>query len=79
VAIFISDKVYDEIKNHEHIKTRDLGFVELKNVKQPVHLFAIANNGIVVPSRDELKGKTKQPTNRLAVLPFVKYECRSRE
>jgi len=70
-GIFISDKVYDEIKNHKNIKTRDLGFVELKNVKQPVHLFAIANNGIVVPSREELKGKTKQPTNRLAVLPFV--------
>ena len=70
-GIFISEKVYDEIKNHEHIKTRDLGFVELKNVKQPIHLFAIANNGIVVPSREELKGKTKQPSNRLAVLPFV--------
>ena len=70
-GIFISEKVYDEIKNHENIKTRDLGFVELKNVKQPVHLFAIANNGIVVPSRDELKGKTKQPNNRLAVLPFL--------
>ena len=70
-GIFISEKVYDEIKNHEHIKTRDLGFFELKNVKQPIHLFAIANNGIVVPSRDELKGKTKQPANRLAVLPFV--------
>ena len=70
-GIFISEKVYDEIKNHEHIKTRDLGFVELKNVKQAIHLFAIANNGIVVPSRDELKGKTKQPANRLAVLPFV--------
>ncbi|HET6723280.1 MAG TPA: adenylate/guanylate cyclase domain-containing protein, partial [Chitinophagaceae bacterium] len=70
-GIFISEKVYDEIKNHENIKTREMGFFELKNVKQPVHLFAIANEGIVVPSRDELKGKTKQPTNRLAVLPFV--------
>ena len=48
-----------------------MGFFELKNVKQPVHLYAIANEGIVVPSRDELKGKTKQPNNRLAVLPFV--------
>ena len=70
-GIFISEKVYDELKNHENIKTRDLGFFELKNVKQPVHLFAIANEGIKVPSRDELKGKTKQPANRLAVLPFV--------
>ena len=70
-GIFISEKVYDEIKNHENIKTRDMGFFELKNVKQPVHLYAIANEGIIVPSRDELKGKTKQPNNRLAVLPFV--------
>ena len=70
-GIFISEKVYDEIKNHDNIKTRDLGFFELKNVKQPVHLFAIANEGLAVPSRDELKGKTKQPNNRLAVLPFV--------
>ena len=70
-GIFISEKVHDEIKNHDNIKTRDLGFFELKNVKQPIHLFAIANEGLVVPSRDELKGKTKQPTNRLAVLPFV--------
>jgi adenylate cyclase len=70
-GIFISEKVFDEIKNHDNIKTRDMGFFELKNVKQPVHLYAIANEGIIVPSRDELKGKTKQPTNRLAVLPFV--------
>jgi len=70
-GIFISEKVYDEIKNHDNIKTRDMGFFELKNVKQPVHLYAIANEGIIVPSRDELKGKTKQPNNRLAVLPFV--------
>ncbi|MDX2049062.1 MAG: adenylate/guanylate cyclase domain-containing protein [Chitinophagaceae bacterium] len=70
-GIFISEKVFDEIKNHDNIKTRDMGFFELKNVKQPVHLYAIANEGIIVPSRDELKGKTKQPANRLAVLPFV--------
>ena len=70
-GVFISDKVFDEIKNHENIKTRDLGYFELKNVTQAVRLYAIANEGIIVPSRDELKGKTKQPTNRLAVLPFV--------
>jgi TolB-like protein len=43
----------------------------LKNVKLPVEIFAVSNSGLVVPSRDELKGKTKPPANRLAVLPFV--------
>lgn len=70
-SIFISEKVYDEIRNQESIQARELGIFELKNVKQPVRVFAIANGGIVVPSRGALSGKTTQPSNRLAVLPFV--------
>lgn len=70
-SIFISEKIADEIKNQSDISFRELGYFELKNVKQPVRIFAISNEGLVVPSRDELKGKTKPPANRLAVLPFV--------
>ena len=70
-AVFISGKVHDEIKNHDEIKTQELGFFELKNIKEPVSIYAIANPGIVVPSFAELKGKTRPPVNRLAVLPFV--------
>jgi TolB-like protein/class 3 adenylate cyclase/Flp pilus assembly protein TadD len=70
-GIFISEKVFDEIKNQQHISTREMGYFELKNVKQPVRIFAIANEGVVVPARGAVKGKTKQPGNRLAVLPFV--------
>lgn len=70
-AVFISGKVYDEIKNHERIKAQQLGYFELKNVKEPVSIYAISNHGIVVPSAIGLKGKTKAPVNRIAVLPFV--------
>lgn len=70
-SILISEKVLDEIKNQAAIQWRELGYFEMKNVKQPVRVYAIANNGIVVPDRAELQGKTKQPVNRLAVLPFV--------
>jgi adenylate cyclase len=70
-GIFISEKVNDDLKNQSSISTREMGYFELKNVKQPVRVFAIANNGIVVPGRDEVKGKRKQTANRLAVLPFV--------
>ena len=70
-SVFISEKVFDEIKNQENITAREMGYFELKNVIKPVRIFAIDNKGLVVPARDELKGKTKQPTNRLAVLPFV--------
>ncbi|MBK8554127.1 MAG: hypothetical protein IPL53_24990 [Ignavibacteria bacterium] len=63
--------MFDEIRNQENISAREMGYFELKNVLKPVRIFAIDNKGLVVPSRDELKGKTKLPTNRLAVLPFV--------
>jgi adenylate cyclase len=70
-GILISEKVFDEIKNQDSIRTRELGYFELKNVKVPIRIFAIANDGIAVPSRENLKGKTRHPGNRLAVLPFV--------
>jgi TolB-like protein/Flp pilus assembly protein TadD len=70
-GIFISEKVYDEIKNQSSILTREMGYFELKNIRLPVRVYAISNDGIVVPNRDEVKGKTKEPGNRLAVLPFV--------
>jgi len=70
-GIFVSEKVYDEIRNQENIHTREMGYFELKNIKHPVRIFAIANNGIVVPGRDEVRGKTQATQNRLAVLPFV--------
>jgi TolB-like protein len=74
-GVFISEKVYDDIKNQEHISTREIGSFELKNVKQPVRVFAIANPGFPVPSRNEVRGKLNQPTNRLAVLPFENFSA----
>lgn len=70
-SVLISEKVYDEIKNQEGVNTTDLGYFEFKNVLKPIHVYAIANAGIVIPSRELLKGKTKAPSNKLAVLPFV--------
>ncbi len=70
-SILLSEKVYDELKNQEKVSVKQLGMFEFKNVKYPVKIFAVANSGIVVPKRADLTGKTTQPSNRLAVLPFV--------
>ena len=69
-GVFISEKVYDDIKNQKDIKTHEIGSFELKNVKQPIRVFAISNPGFPVPSRSVINGKLNQPINRLAVLPF---------
>jgi len=70
-SIFISEKLYDDIKNHESIQAKMLGYFELKNVKQSIQVYALTNMGLIVPSRDEVKGKIKETLNSLAVLPFA--------
>jgi class 3 adenylate cyclase/TolB-like protein/tetratricopeptide (TPR) repeat protein len=59
-SVFISDKVYDEVKNQAGIQTVSMGPFELKNVGKPIEVFAIANPGLVVPRRNQLTGKGKR-------------------
>ena len=83
-SVLISDKVNDEIHNHPDIKTVSMGHYQLKNIERKVEVFAIANEKLVIPSPNSLKGKTsekKPPVVRrikklrlnfksVAVLPF---------
>jgi len=57
-SVFVSDKVYDEIKNQESIKTSLLKTFKLKNIEKPIEVYAISNVGLVVPKPEEIKGKT---------------------
>ncbi|MCP3929161.1 MAG: helix-turn-helix domain-containing protein [Bacteroidetes bacterium] len=58
-SVFISEKVYDEVKNQPGIHTISLGEFELKNVGKPLEVFAITNPGLIVPKRDQITGKEK--------------------
>jgi len=69
-AVLISDKVFDEVKNQSEIKTIPLGKVNLKNVKRPVEVHAIANEGLVIPTTVQIGIKTGSDKS-IAVLPFV--------
>ncbi|HYV93793.1 MAG TPA: adenylate/guanylate cyclase domain-containing protein [Chitinophagales bacterium] len=69
-GVFISEKLFDEVKNNEGISTKSLGYFELKNVKHPMQVYAITNPGLVIPAREDLRGKTKTVSNGIAVLPF---------
>jgi len=61
-AIFISEKVYDEIKNQPELQTLSMGYFELKNVEKPMEIYALANPGLTVPEREQIGGKTKITT-----------------
>jgi TolB-like protein/Tfp pilus assembly protein PilF len=70
-SVLISGKLFDEIKNHQAFKTKSLGSFDLKNVKKPIEVYAISNEGLAVPSGEELQAKPKEQVKSLAVLPFV--------
>jgi TolB-like protein/Tfp pilus assembly protein PilF len=57
-SVFISDKVYDEIKNQKSIGTTLLKTVKLKNVERPVEIYAISNTGLIVPKPEDIKNKS---------------------
>jgi len=70
-SILISGKISDEVKNHQSIFTKYLGEFNLKNVHKPLEVYAIANEGLAVPSENEIKAKPGDKKMSLAVLPFV--------
>ncbi|MGI8582891.1 MAG: tetratricopeptide repeat protein [Chitinophagaceae bacterium] len=69
-AVLISDKVFDEVKNQTEIKTRLLGRFNLKNVKRQVEIYAIANEGLLIPTPVQI-GVKAGTEKTIAVLPFV--------
>ena len=69
-AVLISDKVHDEVKNQSEIKTAPLGKVNLKNVKKPVEVHAVVNEGLVVPTATQIGVKWGSEKS-IAILPFV--------
>ncbi len=70
-TILLSGKLNDELKNHSDVSTTSLGYYDLKNITDPVEVFAVTNKGITVPQPSELKGKQKLLQHTIAVLPFV--------
>jgi len=58
-SVFISDKVYDEIKNQKSLQTSLLKTFKLKNIERPTDVYAISNLGLIVPNPEDIVGKTE--------------------
>ena len=66
-SVFISEKVCDEINNHPNISAISLGRFNLKNVEKPINIYAISNEGLIVPKPEEIESKeAKSPTSGYA-------------
>jgi TolB-like protein/class 3 adenylate cyclase/Flp pilus assembly protein TadD len=59
-SVLISKRVRDEIKNDPSLPLVSMGDFDFKNVTEPVSVYALNKDGLVLPSRKDLKGKFKE-------------------
>ncbi|MBL7870659.1 MAG: hypothetical protein JNM78_03535 [Cyclobacteriaceae bacterium] len=59
-TILISGEIHDKIKNNDSISTISLGYFDLKNVGNPMEIFALTNDGLFIPQRKNIVGKLKK-------------------
>ncbi len=59
-SILFSEEIQNKIKNIPKFKTVCLGSFEFKNVEKPIVVFALANDGLIVPNRNTMDGKLKK-------------------
>src|SRR5690242_2650408 len=59
-TILFSKEVFDKLKNQPDFKPVSLGNFEFKNVDEPMEVFALANDGLTVPKKEEISGKLKE-------------------
>jgi TolB-like protein/class 3 adenylate cyclase len=53
-SVLFSQKIREDIDKNSSLKSVSLGKFKLKNVKEPLEVFALANNGLVIPKRGEM-------------------------
>lgn len=70
-GILVSERVFDDIKNHPELPAKSLGKFDLKNVRRPVEVFALTNDGLAIPSLQQVRTKIGPSFRSIAVLPFV--------
>jgi len=70
-AVLFSKRIKRDIANQTAFKTQLLGEFEFKNVNKTMEVFALANEGLVVPKANELKGKASQVSPPNAIVKWL--------
>ena len=59
-SILFSKEVFDKLRNQPEYTSVSLGKFEFKHVDEPLEIFALANEGLIVPRKEEMTGKLKE-------------------
>ena len=74
-SILFSKEVFDKLKNQPEYRSVSLGKFEFKNVDEPMEIFALANEGLIVPKKEEMSGKLKEIQKKSARKKWMIARC----
>ena len=74
-SILFSKEVFDKIKNQPEFNTVCLGTFEFKSVEEPMEVFALTNQGLKVPKREEMSGKLKEIKQKSTRRKWISPDC----
>jgi class 3 adenylate cyclase len=57
-SILFSKEIFDKIRNHPEFKAVNLGRFRMKNVDEPMEVYALANDGLTVPAKEKIEGRS---------------------
>ena len=63
-GIFVSGKVYDDIKNHHSLRAKSVGAYGLKNIQDNIAVYAITNPGITIPRQGLVQSVKAKPSSK---------------
>ncbi|MBT8218835.1 MAG: hypothetical protein KJP00_03375 [Bacteroidia bacterium] len=64
-AVLLSNEVHGKVKNQADLLFQSLGEYQFKNVEAAIEVFALANGGLTVPKKEDIKGKFTADTPTL--------------
>ena len=67
-GIYISKKVYDDIKNHPTLKAQYVGEFDLKNINERTTVYAISNSGVTIPESTYSNTRNNRNTQHLSLI-----------
>ena len=70
-SILLSERMQRDLKNQPSVQTQSLGEFHFKNVAEPMEVFALSNEGIVVPMRSKMNGKIKTAKRNKWLIPSL--------
>jgi adenylate cyclase len=59
-SVLFSSEINNKLKNQPGFKTVSVGQFQFKNVDEPMEVFALANEGFVIPDKKQMEGKLQE-------------------